>query len=235
MEKGLALSDPGGEESVAGSGSASRRRTEDTPLNRPRWTRLMAALGISEEPETFDALVTAYSEKHRHYHTGEHIDYCLRELDRAPGLANEPAEVELALWFHDAIYDPYSSDNEERSAAWACSVLTRHGSDAARVERVRAHILATRHAVPATTCDSQLVVDVDLSILGADETTYAAFERNVRKEYRWVPAILFRRKRAEILASFLARPKIYGTEMFHELYEQRARQNLTDAIGDLHG
>ena len=195
----------------------------------------MAALGIPEQPETFDALVTAYAEKHRHYHTGEHIDYCLRELDRALSVAHEPAEVELALWFHDAIYDPYSSDNEERSADWACSMLTRHGANAERVERVRAHILATRHAVPAATSDSQLVVDVDLSILGTDATTYAAFEKNVRKEYRWVPAILFRRKRAEILASFRARPRIYGTELFHELYEQRARQNLAAAIGDLRG
>jgi predicted metal-dependent HD superfamily phosphohydrolase len=193
----------------------------------------MAALGTPEQPETFDALVSAYSEKHRHYHTAEHIDHCLHELDRALGAAHEPAEVELALWFHDAIYDPYSSDNEERSADWACSLLTRNGANAARVASVRAHVLATRHAVPATTPDSQLVVDVDLSILGAVETTYAAFEKNVRKEYRWVPAILFRRKRAEILASFLARPQIYGTEIFHELYERRARQNLAEAIGDL--
>jgi predicted metal-dependent HD superfamily phosphohydrolase len=195
----------------------------------------MAALGIPEERETFDTLVAAYSEKHRHYHTGEHIDYCLRELDRAPSVAQDLAEVELALWFHDAIYDPYSSDNEERSADWACALLTRHGANAARVERVRAHILATRHAVPATTPDSQLVVDVDLSILGADEATYAAFEKNVRKEYRWVPAILFRRKRAEILASFLARPQIYGTSAFHERYEPRARRNLLTAIENLRG
>lgn len=147
-----------------------------------------------------------------------------------PNIAHEAAEVEIALWFHDAVYDPYSANNEERSADWACTLLNRHNVSATRVERVRTHILATRHAVPATTWDSQLVVDVDLSILGVDEATYAAFEADVRKEYRWVPAILFQRKRAEILESFLDRPRIYNTEPFYARYELQARHNLAAAI-----
>ena len=90
-------------------------------MDRDRWNRLLTALGIvAGESECFDALLAAYSEKHRHYHTIKHIDHCLRELDGAKSLAHDPAEVELALWFHDAIYDPHSSKNEERSADWAC-------------------------------------------------------------------------------------------------------------------
>lgn len=190
----------------------------------------MTSLGLPGEAEMFEALVAAYSEKHRHYHSGKHIAHCLRELDSVPNIAHEAAEVEIALWFHDAVYDPYSANNEERSADWACKLLNRHNVSAARVERVRTHILATRHAVPATTPDSQLVVDVDLSILGADEASYAAFEADVRKEYRWVPVILFRRKRAEILESFLERPRIYNTEPFYARYELQARHNLAAAI-----
>lgn len=195
----------------------------------------MGSLGLPEETETFGALVTAYSEKHRHYHSSKHIDHCLRELDSALNIADEAAEVELALWYHDVVYDPYSSDNEERSADWACSLLNRHNVRAARVERVRALILATRHAAPATIPDAQLVVDVDLSILGADAAAYAVFEADVRKEYRWVPAIMFRRKRAEILESFLERPSIYNTEPFRARYELRARHNLAAAIRALRG
>jgi predicted metal-dependent HD superfamily phosphohydrolase len=123
--------------------------------------------------------------------------------------------------------------NEARSADLACTLLERHGADRARVDRVRTHILATRHAVPATSPDSQLVVDIDLSILGADEDAYAAFEVDVRKEYRWVPSIVFRHKRAEILESFLARPQIYGTKPFHDRYEVGARCNLARAIATL--
>lgn len=195
----------------------------------------MAALGIPAEIETFRAIDAAYSEKHRHYHTGEHIEHCLREFDSSTTLAREPAEVELALWFHDAIYDPHKSDNEDRSSDWACTLLQKHNVDAARVDRVRSHILATRHAAPATTRDSQLLVDIDLSILGADERAYAAFEVSVRREYRWVPSMLFRRKRAEILESFLGRPQIYMTGPFHQRYEACARRNLAQAIAALRG
>lgn len=202
-------------------------------MNEARWIRLMTLLGMPREAESFNALIAAYSQKHRHYHTVQHIEHCLHQLDSALRLADEPAEVEFALWFHDAIYDPHSSSNEERSADLACALLIRNGADTARVARVRAHIMATRHEAPATTSDSQLVVDVDLSILGADEATYAEFETNVRQEYRWVPSMLFRRKRAEILESFLARPQIYSTKPFHARYELQARRNLAQAITTL--
>lgn len=202
-------------------------------MNVSRWVRLMALLGMPEEIEAFNALVATYSQKHRYYHTVQHIDHCLQQLDSALSLAIEPAEVEIALWFHDAVYDPYSSDNEQRSADLACALLARNNVNAARVERVRAHIMATRHEAPATTPDSQLVVDVDLSILGADEAAYAEFETNVRQEYRWVPSMLFRRKRAEILESFLARPQIYMLEAFRTRYEIQARRNLAQAIATL--
>lgn len=201
-------------------------------LSQDRWTELLSAFGIQGEAASFDALMATYSQKHRHYHTVKHIEHCLRELDSARDLACEPAEVELALWFHDAVYETRASNNEERSADWACELLNRHGVDAARVDRVRMLILATRHEAPAITPDAQLLVDVDLSILGADEVTYAEFEKNVRQEYCWVPSILFRRKRAEILESFLARPRIYNTPPFQRL-EQPARRNLTAAISGL--
>ena len=206
---------------------------EGTPLQENRWNRLMAAFGMPASAETYNALVAAYSERHRHYHTGEHIDHCLRELDCVPELADDAAEVELALWFHDAIYNPYASDNEERSADLACELLTRNGAGPDRVRRVRAHILATRHAALADLDDSKLVVDIDLSILGVDSHSYARFETNVRREYHWVPGVIFRRKRAEILESFLARPQLYGTEPFRLRYELAARENLRRAIADL--
>lgn len=202
-------------------------------LSEVRWTRLMSAFGITPEAGSFNALVDAYSQKHRHYHTMAHIENCLEQLDSASGIAAEPAETELALWFHDAVYDPYSPGNEEKSAALATALLERHGVAAERVRRVHDHIMATRHEAPAQTPDSKLVVDIDLSILGAEADAYAEFEANVRKEYRWVPALLFRRKRAEILESFLSRPQLYQIDVFRERYETRARHNLAQAIADL--
>ena len=79
----------------------------------------MQALAVGPERETYERLVAAYSEPHRHYHTMRHVAACLRELDSAADLASDAREVELALWFHDAIYSTTAGDNEARSAAWA--------------------------------------------------------------------------------------------------------------------
>ena len=81
--------------------------------------------------------------------------------------------------------------------------------------------------------DTAVVVDVDLSILGREPAEYDIYERAIREEYKWVPGPIYRRKRAEILESFLARPAIYETRHFVDAYEQSARENLRRAIETL--
>ena len=198
-----------------------------------RWQSLMKILGVAENATVFEALQAAYSENHRHYHTTQHIDDCLRQFDSVAPLAMQPAELELALWFHDAIYDPMGAQNEEKSARWACEFLASNGAQTDRIERVKQLILATRHQSTPNDPDAQLLVDIDLSILGANERDYERFETNVRKEYRWVPGFLFRKKRAEILQSFLDRSHIYQTEPFRSRYENQARVNLARAVAAL--
>ena len=210
-------------------------RREPEPLDRERWTALMGRLGIGENPDTFERLRGAYSEKHRHYHTSDHINHCLAELDQTRQDAREPDELEVALWFHDAIYATRSSKNEAKSARWATDFLAKNGVDPARVGRIGGLIMATVHAAPSREQDAMLLVDIDLSILGADRDTYARFEENVRKEYSWVPLLLFRRTRAGILQSFLDRPSIYGTARFRDRLETSARENIRWAIANLTG
>ena len=195
-----------------------------------RWSALMHALGIGPELATYERLVTAYAEPHRRYHTGPHITACLAELDAAPDLSSDRPEVELALWFHDAVYSTTASDNEARSAAWASAFLASAGVSATRSERVQTHILATRHEAQPEHGDSALVVDIDLSILGRSAVDYDQFERDIREEYRWVPSFLYKRKRCEILQSFLERDSIYTTPYFRDRYEGVARSNLRNAV-----
>jgi predicted metal-dependent HD superfamily phosphohydrolase len=186
-------------------------------LLRERWKLADASL--------YEALIKAYSEKHRHYHTLQHLEECFARFDEIADLAEHRDEVELAIWFHDAIYDPRRSDNERRSADWAQAST---GSS-----RVHLLVMATRHEAVPQGPDEQVLVDVDLWILGAPQQRFDEYEKQVREEYGWVPRVIYRRKRREILQSFAARPAIYSTGRFVQRYEAQARANLARALARL--
>ena len=175
-----------------------------------------------------------YSEPHRCYHKLAHIDDCLGEFDRAKQLATDPAAVELAIWFHDAVYDPRAADNEERSAELAKDWLSDvHASDAL-TDSVGRLILATKNHEASLHADAALLVDVDLSILGKPPEQFWEYERQIREEYAWVEKSVFAAKRAEILRRFLARERIYQTGIFHRI-EAQARANLRASVQRLSG
>jgi predicted metal-dependent HD superfamily phosphohydrolase len=193
-----------------------------------RWKRAWQALGASPEPGLLERLIAAYSEPHRHYHTLRHLEECFAHLQSIGSLAQHPAEIELALWFHDAVYDTRRHDNEERSAGWARQALSPASSEVAK--RVASLVLATRHAALPEGIDAQVLVDVDLAILGAPAARFDEYELQVRREYRWVPLPLYRRTRRQILESLLARAPIYATAQFAERYEAQARDNLARSL-----
>lgn len=187
-------------------------------------------LGLQAPAGLFEELRTAYAEPQRAYHTAQHIDECLGTLD----LAERNAPVELALWFHDAVYDPRRADNEQRSAAWARAGVLAAGCEEAVAQRVHDLVLATRtHEATGDDPDTRLLLDIDLAILGAAPARFAEYERQVRAEYAHVPQEAFRAGRARILAGFLARERLYATVVFHDALEQRARANLQESLARL--
>lgn len=199
-----------------------------------RWRATWHGLRVTAPPEgLYQDLIGRYAESHRHYHTMQHLDECFARLDEARNLAERIHEVELALWFHDAVYGTRNQDNEEQSAEWARTAVEHAGLPASVGERVYALILATKHDAEARTDDAALLIDVDLAILGATAERFDEYERQVREEYAWVPGFLFRRKRREILEAFLSRPHVYNTEHFRARYEAIARANLARAIEQL--
>jgi predicted metal-dependent HD superfamily phosphohydrolase len=178
-----------------------------------------------------DELLTRYAGPQRKYHTRQHLEECLALFDEVGDLAVHPAEVEMALWFHDAIYDVKGSGNEDRSAEWAHEALLAAGVTRDVADRVRQLVLVTKHdGVPANV-DEQVLVDIDLAILGAERPRFDEYERQIRDEYAYVPGFLFRRKRRQILRIFLDRPVLYSTPALRERLDARARENLRRAIG----
>ena len=84
------------------------------------WLSLAARTGIVGDAAGWhERLVRAYGEPQRAYHSLQHLEECLSVFDEAKGFMQQPDLIEMALWFHDAVYDPKSSENEALSAAMA--------------------------------------------------------------------------------------------------------------------
>jgi predicted metal-dependent HD superfamily phosphohydrolase len=202
-----------------------------TRTNLSNWNQLWRNLDAVGDPSIWHRrLIEAHSEKQRHYHNLQHLEECLLELDAARLLAKQPAIIEMALWFHDAVYDPRSGTNEEDSANLAVACLTAANLAIETIETVRQLILSTKTHQPGTISDAALLIDIDLAILGQPASRFMAYEQGIKAEYSWVPETSYVQKRTEILTGFLRRPTIYRTEKLKQKYEVTARTNLENAI-----
>ncbi len=183
---------------------------------RERWIILWNTSNASGNPLVcYEELKTAYG------------------FDTARHLAQRSEEVEMAIWFHDAVYNPKASDNEEKSVAFAnrsfagATILTEFA------ERVGQLIMATKTHEANSGSDAALLTDIDLSILGQPEKRFDEYESQIRQEYAWVPEPVYRVERAKILRKFLARKRVFATEWFQKKYEDAARQNLQSSVKKL--
>lgn len=203
-----------------------------------QWLNAWHGLGVADSPDLnrlYRDVLLRYSEPHRHYHTRQHLAECFEKVQDILSLAAHPAEVLVGLWFHDAIYDTRRHDNEQQSADWARTEVRELGAGAESAQRIHDLIMFTRHSAAPAGVDAQVLVDADLSILGAPPARFQEYEAQVRREYAWVSDDLFRSGRARILMELLDRPHLYSTAHFRERYEARARRNLQQSLTDLEG
>jgi predicted metal-dependent HD superfamily phosphohydrolase len=205
-------------------------------LDRNRWLDLWSRIGARGDGlPIFQHLAASYSEPSRTYHNAEHLIHCLLQLDENLELTQRAEEVEAALWFHDSVYVPGREDNEVQSARLAESALEQAGVKPEVRRRVADWVISTSHTAPTQDPDAQLVCDIDLTILGSPPAQFEQFEQQIREEYGWVPAALYRRSRSDVLRRFLRRPSIYQKPEFRERYEETARRNLERMVRDLDG
>jgi predicted metal-dependent HD superfamily phosphohydrolase len=195
------------------------------------WSRAWLGLNnLSNDQNLFQSICSHYAESARQYHTLQHLSECLDLFESVMYLAIHPAEVEMALWFHDAIYNTASQDNEAQSAKWARSELSKAGVLPEKIDRIQSMIMATCHTALPMTIDECLLVDIDLAILGSSTERFAEYEQQIRSEYNFVPEPIFNQKRQEILQGFLDRSTIYSTEYFQDKLELLARANIKRSI-----
>ncbi|MBO2008874.1 hypothetical protein [Hymenobacter negativus] len=198
-----------------------------------RWHRLTTPLvpDAARREAEFQRLTAAYQAPTRHYHNLQHIENLLNRVEAAN--LQDPEVVQLAVWFHDVVYNALKSDNEARSAAEALAFLKDSALEPARQQRVAFLIERTAdHTQPQPPDDADLLyfLDADLSILGAPEAEYWAYARHVREEYRLVPDLLYCPGRRKVLAKMLAAPVLFRTPQLRAELDAAARRNLAAEI-----
>ncbi len=184
----------------------------------------------------FDEVVAAYSGAGRHYHSLEHIEALLRLVEQQRSKFADPISVELAVFYHDIVYDPARRDNELQSARICEARLAGLGLPPALVVRVGRLIEATAHGVAApdvTDADLMRFLDFDLSILAAPRSRYAAYAAAIRAEYAAYPDAVYRAGRARVLQSFLDQERLFHSADLHTLWDAAARDNLRWEIAEL--
>ncbi|MFD6426189.1 hypothetical protein [Streptomyces sp. NPDC060198] len=209
--------------------------TAHTPDLRVRWREaLVAARGGEAGPDPLpyaENLLERWAEPQRKYHTTAHLTAVLDGIDVLAAHAGAPELVRLAAWFHDAVYRPDRSENEERSAALAERALPEAGvPKGATAEVARLVRLTVTHDPAEGDRDGEVLCDADLAILAAGPEEYARYAAQVREEYGFVPDGLFREGRSGVLRQLLALPVLFRTPYGAREWEVRARQNLTTEL-----
>ncbi|MET9438131.1 hypothetical protein [Streptomyces sp. NPDC006551] len=220
--------------------TAEEERAPDRELLQ-RWTSTLLAARAGREgpdPDPYGRnLLTRWAEPQRRYHTVDHLRAVLDRIDELAAQGPSDAEwelVRLAAWFHDAVYRPDRSENEERSAALAEKALTEAGLPARDVTEVArlVRLTITHDPTPGDT-SGEILCDADLAILATDRNTYAGYTSAVREEYAFVPDDAFRAGRAAVLRQLLSLPRLFRTPYGAATWEERARRNLEGELESL--
>lgn len=210
-------------------------------LNLQRWWQLCQRLGIANQvaiEQEFARITLAYGEPQRVYHTAQHIYECLRLLDWSRTLVSITSKpvLEMALWYHDMVYQPQAFDNERRSADQAIAFLSAHKVASHQILEIESLIMSTCHLAKANDASvtelTQWMLDIDLAILGAAPFRFVQYETQIREEYGWVTESVYQKKRRMVLMQFLEQPDIYQSSLFKERFETQARSNLSEIILD---
>jgi len=203
-----------------------------------RWFALVAELSPTTPIEIVEKwwqiIASAYSEKHRHYHTLEHINFGLLRIDKFTNQFHEPKAVEFAWWFHDIVYVLKSKTNEHDSSVLAVTAAHELGLPKTFTTKVESLVMATVHPQVPEGHDKRLLHDIDISILGENWDTQLKYREKIRAEYLTVyTPDQFQVGRTNFLKEILASEFIFCTDLFQTLFEKQARENIAKELCEL--
>jgi predicted metal-dependent HD superfamily phosphohydrolase len=194
------------------------------------WRRCLIDSTTDESSIIHQNLIKSYSELQRHYHTLTHIAHCLSLFDKISAELQNPEALELAIWFHDVIYKPGATDNEQLSADQFMALSNGKFSDQLR-DTVYQHIMATVHdGSEFENADTNYMLDIDLSSFGRPWPEFIRDSDNLRLEMGDLSDEIFYKKQASFQDRLFSRPRFFRSKYFYDHFESQARQNRRDYI-----
>jgi predicted metal-dependent HD superfamily phosphohydrolase len=179
-------------------------------------------------------LTTLYTQPHRKYHNINHINDCLAELEDFchPEFTSTPRDVvETAIWYHDAVYNPYSKLNEYNSYKMfedGCQHRLLHQMVRENTLVSTIIMLTSRHLETHgdLSLEAQVMLDIDLSGFGKDRMTFVQNGMNIRHEYYRTKLKDFLEGRMKFYEALIKRPTLYYTEYFYSKYHTISQDNI---------
>jgi len=178
----------------------------------------------------FKEIQALYFQNENFHHHRLHIVSCLNDFYEIRNNCKNPDALERAIIFHDIVYVPWATDNEEKSAELAGQYLKKLWYDDSFISQVKNLILMTKHDKQPQTMDEKIIIDIDLAIFGKDKKFYDRYISNIREEYKrniqWLTNEKFNQWRLAFLEDFSNRENIYNTDYFQNKYWNNAKENL---------
>ncbi|ADV48787.1 hypothetical protein Celal_1475 [Cellulophaga algicola DSM 14237] len=202
-------------------------------MMKEKFLNLMSTYSVDEayNVECWEEIAQNYSSNSRYYHTLDHIEHMLKELNKVETEVNNLDTLLFSIFYHDSIYSATKSDNEHRSAVLFQKRIAK--TSFKNIKECMAQIEATKEHKLSENKDINILLDVDLTILGQGTETYKKYAEQIRKEYQIYPDFMYRKGRKQVLKSILELDTIYKTNVFIKEYETQARENLSTELKEL--
>jgi predicted metal-dependent HD superfamily phosphohydrolase len=220
-----------GRQHVQSGWRAMKTEADAAPRFRALWKRCVASPPSPDAASVFTELKQLLVGPGRLFHNLDHIRECVRRLDEVAPLLDDADAVEMAIWFHDAIYDPGDATNEWRSAE--LFLARSEGALPVFRRRVCALILTTRHATAARSSDRRFIDDIDLVGFAAPWDDFMHSGDLLRAEFAAHADAKYYASQAQFLARLQRRSRFFATDYFHDKYEARAQRNIQRLLDDL--
>jgi len=197
-------------------------------IMKTRWRTLTKKLNIPhQESKTIFTFMDS-----RYYHNWTHIFSSLTKYDNFVPNISSGANFELAIWFHDLIYNT----NEKLSAEYAGRLLKNFLVET-DIKEIQSLILSTiqidytKIIIQGNVdpCLYHFMHDIDFSGLGENWRNYHINSKNIRSEFYLLDNYDFYTARLKFLTS-MSNIEIFATETFRDTYELKAHENILNEI-----